>query len=326
LHFTPQFIPSIIVRLAFDIAFAREELDDVQTGPSHTKQYYYPFQVEAVDSSITMASAAHHILHISASAFDNDHVCEPKQYNDENLFNNATRCQRTIYPFASDPFSNEVNTEKRWESASFPEVEVFKQHPLMQKTMFLNAPDLSYTIGDFVTTYASKAKHEMYGSIATCFFIDTATNIYEYILIIKNLLRRRGHDSTSKENSNNVTGGLWINLGPVQWHRNAQLQPSVNELRQVIELAGFEIHHWEVEDTIGYRHPDEVSNSDSDKPRFTRSEGYRPLKFVASLQHEGTDKASSSDLLPLMEKLRLITGRKSMFSQTRVDGNEHNND
>ena len=162
-----------------------------------------------------------------------------------------------------------------------------------------NTPSLSYTVGDFVTIYASRAKHNMYGAITTSFFIDTATNIYEYILTIKNLLR---------------SNGLWINVGPVQWHRNAQLQPTVCELRQIIELFGFTIHHWEVEDRLmGYRVQDDAVPSTLGS-RFTRAEGYRPLKFVAS--YEGT--SDTDDLLPVLEKLRLSTGRKSTINQVWV--------
>lgn len=259
-------------RLAYNIAFTYEEIyAQSEISENYTKQHYFPFEVEAVDSSIVMASAAHHIL--------ND---DTEQYK--------------VYPFVNDPFVNEVDTEKRWQPMHFPEKKVISslkhwKHEPQQYETIINEPFLAYTIGDFVTTYASTAKKGIYGSIATCYFIDTATNIYEYIITIKNLLRH---------------GGLWTNLGPVQWHRNAQLQPSVDELRQMIELFGFRIHVWEVEDRlVAYRHPDDVESSS----RFTRSEGYRPLKFVAT--YEGTD--DGADLLLLLEKLRLTTGRKSMM-------------
>lgn len=269
---SPVLVPGAgMGRLAYDIAFSHERVNTQRDAPeNNTILHRFPFEVEAADSSVVMASAAHHILNL------------------------GTDQQHEIYPFVNDPFTNEVDTEKRWRSMLFPENTVLRalKHLNSQPhEIFVNEPSLSYTIGDFVTTYASNAKQGMYGSIATCYFIDTATNIHEYILTIKNLLRR---------------GGLWINLGPVQWHRNAQLQPSVNELRQMIELFGFQIHHWEVEDRlVGYRHPDDIEPAS----RFTRSEGYRPLKFVAS--YGGTDE--TVDLLPLFEKLRLSTGRRSMF-------------
>jgi hypothetical protein len=275
--FSPVLVPGAgCGRLAYDLAFAYEELNtQKERSGNSTKQYHFPFEVEAADSSIVMASAAHHIL------------------------NSGTPVQHEMYPFVNDPFINEVDTEKRWNSLLFPEDKVLKSLNRLSTQQsdelhgtFVNEPALSYTIGDFVTTYASKAKHQMYGTIATCYFIDTATNIYEYILTIQNLLR---------------PNGLWINVGPVQWHRNAQLQPSLNELRQLIEQLGFEIHHWQVEDElVGYRHPSDVSGS-----RFTRSQGYRPLKFVATYQ--GISGADDLNLVYLFEKVRLSTGRKSML-------------
>jgi hypothetical protein len=277
--FSPVLVPGAgCGRLAYDLSFAYEEINShKKPSDNNTRHHRFPFEVEALDSSIVMASAAHHI------------------------FNSGTHSQGKIYPFVNDPFVNEVDTEKRWQSLLFPEDKVLNilNHLNTQQSdelqgIFVNEPTLSYTIGDFVTTYASRAKYQVYGAITTCYFIDTATNIYEYILTIKNLLR---------------SDGLWINVGPVQWHRNAQLQPSVNELRQLIELVGFKIHHWEVEDDlVGYRHPSDVDSGS----RFTRSEGYRPLKFVAT--NQGTDEAA--DLIHLFERVRLSTGRKSMLHPT----------
>ena len=278
--FSPVLVPGAgLSRLAFDIAFLREDTFHQSEITEHDNKHYYPFEVEAVDCSLVMASAAYHIL--------NNVTSDPP---------------RKIYPFVMDPFTNEVETERRWESMMFPEMSVidtlqyYKEQKSWENAPFQNDPSLSYTIGDFVAIYASRAKQQMYGSIATCYFLDTATNIYEYILTIKNLLR---------------PGGLWINVGPVQWHRNAQLQPSVNELRQIIQLFGFKIHYWSVEDRlVGYRHPDDVLPSFSGS-RYTRSEGYRPLKFVAS--HQSYEPLG--DLLPLIESLRLSTGRKSMLHE-----------
>jgi len=321
---SPVLVPGAgMGRLAFDIAFAYEEFQ-TQTDSINivAKQFYHPFEVEAVDSSIVMASAAHHVLHGFSLARD---------WTEFRRRENVTHHQKEIFPFTSDPFSNEVDTEKRWEAVLFPDTKALninlwtnQRSRLQGSAIFTNSPDLSYTIGDFVTTYASKSKHQMYGAIATCYFIDTATNVYEYIMTIRNLLRHRKHETSSEsqeKTSSHDGSGLWINVGPLQWHRNAQLQPSVDELRQMVELFGFTIHHWAVEDRlIGYRHPDDVGSFDSSqfksdtnsKSRFTRSEGYRPLKFVASLSSKATD-VEGPDVLPLMEKLRLSTGRQSML-------------
>jgi len=257
---SPVLVPGAgMARLAFDIAFAARNQND-NDGTKHC----YPFVVEAVDNSIVMATAAYHLLH------------HPDFLK--------------IYPIAADPFINEVDTHWRWDSAVFPEEDVVDQLRRLRVQQTSHQPSLSYVIGDFVSVYASPSKHGMYGSIATCFFIDTSTNIYEYILTIRNLLR---------------TGGVWINLGPVQWHSNAQLQPSTNELKDLISLAGFEIKHWEItEKLLAYRHPDDIK-------RGTRAEAYRPLKFVAVLQPDRDEAQTDGNLLSSMEKLRQVTGRRS---------------
>ncbi|KAL3756344.1 hypothetical protein ACHAWU_007295 [Discostella pseudostelligera] len=276
---SPVLVPGAgMARLAFDIAFARG--DRSETSNIH----YYPFTVQAVDNSIVMASAAFHILHFN---YINDHDREHLE----------------VFPFVADPYTNEVNSQLRWTSEIFPEDDVLEQFRHLHNQQSSNRPNLSYVIGDFVSVYASPSRHAMFGSIATCFFIDTATNIYEYILTIRNALR---------------VGGVWINVGPVQWHRNAQLQPSVDELKEIISLCGFKIIHWEVSDKLlAYRHPNDILNG-------TRSEAYRPLKFVVVLQpddcaHDEVKASDDEDLISSMEQLRQATGRRSIFTSTKID-------
>jgi hypothetical protein len=271
---SPVLVPGAgMARLAFDIAFANTRKD---TDGSDTK--CYPFVVEAVDNSIVMAAATYYILH---------HAASRRPVTDFSK----------VYPFVTDPFTNEVDTRRRWESAEFPEDTILKKFNNLDQQQSDHRPRLSYIIGDFVSVYASPSKHGTYGSIATCFFIDTATNIYEYILTIRNLLR---------------IGGAWINLGPVQWHQNSQLQPSTDELKGIIMLAGFKIVHWEVSDKLlAYRHPEDILTG-------TRAEAYRPLKFVVVLrpnEHVQDETETDDDLISSMEKLRKVTGRSSMVPE-----------
>ncbi len=109
----------------------------------------------------------------------------------------------------------------------------------------------------------------------TCFFLDTATNIYEYIVTIRHALIPHG--------------GVWINLGPVQWHENAVIQPSVDELRILIQdTFHFHISHGQVDlMPINYRNIHETDTLDQhfsylSSTTSTRFEGYRPLRFVAT--------------------------------------------
>ncbi|KAK4054482.1 hypothetical protein OIV83_000976 [Microbotryomycetes sp. JL201] len=62
--------------------------------------------------------------------------------------------------------------------------------------------DFSFAAGDWLEIY-SKDQDGSWDCIVTCFFIDTARNIVEYLELIHRLLR---------------PGGTWINCGPSLWH------------------------------------------------------------------------------------------------------------
>ena len=156
----------------------------------------------------------------------------------------------TIHPFSLDYFVNEINHDLRNEAVRFPDVSIKD-----------TKGSLSLTLGDFVSTYANT--HKQYDAIITCFFIDTATNIYDYLAIIHNAL---------------IDGGLWIHVGPLQWHLNAHLHPSVNELKGMVQDLGFTIQQWSIDkEAMDYRMDDTIVRS-------TKFEGYRPLRVVAMKQ------------------------------------------
>jgi carnosine N-methyltransferase len=183
------------------------------------------YSVEANDSSLLMACAAHAIL--------------------------QKRVGGTLYPFLMDFFTNEVDTELRYEAVVFPDIAV---HDDIQE-------NLSYTIGDFVGTYSTPSYKGQYGGIVTCFFLDTATNIYEYLVTIHNILEK---------------GGVWVHVGPLQWHPNALLHPSANELKGLVESMGFQIKSWSIDlEPMDYRSEDHAT------VRSTKYEAFKPVRMVA---------------------------------------------
>ena len=190
------------------------------------------YSVEANEISLLMASAAYAIL--------------------------QRKVQGTLHPFLMDFFTNEVDSEWRYEGIPFPD-----------ETIGDMSGSLSFTVGDFVEAY-SKISHRHHDGIVTCFFLDTATNIYEYLWTIYNVLRQ---------------GGVWVHVGPLQWHRNARLHPSANELKGLVESFGFEIVHWSVD-----KHPIDYRYEDLTTTRSTKYEAFKPLRMVAI--REGTTKSS----------------------------------
>ena len=194
------------------------------------------FNVQANELSLVMSTVAYHFLNGNVD----------KSY---------------VHPFAFDFLINEVTASDRYQKIEFSNS---IDDEFVSSLGGIQKGSLSYTIGDFVEVYSQREQRGTYGSIVTCFFIDTASNIYEYLLVIRNALKG---------------GGRWINVGPLQWHSNAKLHPSGDELQNIIKSMGFRIESWKVDDkAINYRHDD--TNEDT---RHTKFEGYRPLRFVATL-------------------------------------------
>jgi carnosine N-methyltransferase len=83
--------------------------------------------------------------------------------------------------------------------------------------------------GDFLQVYGQPTQHDEWDAVTTCFFIDCANNVVDFIEIIYKLLRK---------------GGIWINLGPLLYHyaesSELSLEPSYEDIREIIEKTGFE--------------------------------------------------------------------------------------
>jgi hypothetical protein len=240
--------------------------------------------VHALEASPVMAAAAATMLHWRPTNIDKD------DNNDD-----TTRHTIQIHPYAMDIFANEVDANDRYEEVTIPDV-----HPgqasrqqrgrRSRKRQRKQAEEqhhgsLSYTSGMFgsdstptsTTSSTSSAYIEQqYAAIVTCFFIDTATNIYDYLDTI----------ATSVE-----TGGLWINVGPLQWHGNAIVSMTATDLRSVLESdycqgqgGCWEILEWSVDsEPVPYRTSDDSDGTthNSRGPRSTNYDGFRPLRFVA---------------------------------------------
>lgn len=89
--------------------------------------------------------------------------------------------------------------------------------------------DFSMVAGDFLEVYRNQAGE--WDCVATCFFIDTASNVVQYVEHIHSLL---------------ADGGIWINLGPLLYHYSDSpdvdsTELSYSELRLLVLHYGFEI-------------------------------------------------------------------------------------
>lgn len=90
--------------------------------------------------------------------------------------------------------------------------------------------DFSMVAGEFVEVYGKQEQEGTWDCVVTCFFLDTAHNVLEYIECISRLLRK---------------GGLWVNIGPLLYHYSeqpdeVQLELPWAEIEQAIPKFGFE--------------------------------------------------------------------------------------
>jgi len=228
-------------RLAFDLA----------TMDGH--------HVQALEVSVGMAAAASSLFHHSSSS-------------------SSLAIPFSLYPYAHDGFQNQVRAADRYVSVKVPDVANLTLK--LQESFVERGGSLSYTVAAFEDLFRVPSSYGgggggVFDVIVTCFFLDTATNLWQYLDIIDHVLCLKQHDSYST----NCRGpGLWINVGPLQWHSNALLPTmTADELRQVLEDRDYEILHWSVdEEPMEYRNPTSGTGGRSS----TAYNGYCPLRFV----------------------------------------------
>lgn len=192
--------------------------------------------------------------------------------------------QTSIYPWL-DNSCNILNSEDQLKCSSFPDVSVkeMKQkgcdtHP---KTT------LSMVAGEFLQLYQplkedfinsnEPLKESMttrnWDCIVTCFFLDTAPNVFEYIQKIYDLLE---------------PGGIWINHGPLLWHwccptfgSNECKSDKIDErYNQSIELSYSEIKHFLLKLGFEFLHESNHETTYSSNPNSMMKTVYKTILFT----------------------------------------------
>ena len=133
------------------------------------------------------------------------------------LFNYSKKNQFTYQPLIRS-FSNYWAEDSVFRKYSFPDCDITAE----------GKGKMSMFAGDFCKLYENKTNS--FDCVITCFFLDTAKNIIEYIDIIAKVLKQ---------------GGIWINLGPLCYHyvgyqSTPILELPYDKLKEVILNSGFE--------------------------------------------------------------------------------------
>lgn len=129
----------------------------------------------------------------------------------------------TIYPWIHSN-CNSLSDSDQLRPVSIPDI-----HPASVGT----TEGFSMCGGDFVEVYSDPNQVEAWDAVVTCFFLDTAHNIVEYIDIISRILKE---------------GGVWINLGPLLYHfadmygqeDEMSIELSLEDVKKVALHYGFE--------------------------------------------------------------------------------------
>lgn len=113
------------------------------------------------------------------------------------LMPTGTEPRIPIYPYIHS-LSNHTSTRNILQPVYIPD-------EIPSAATIPETADFSMVAGDFVQVYgkADSGYANYFDIVATCFFIDTAKNVLEYLDTIKKILK---------------PGGLWINNGPLLYH------------------------------------------------------------------------------------------------------------
>jgi hypothetical protein len=297
-------------RLAYELATvtAAAAASDDDGGGGEAGPPRLRVHVHAAEPSLTMVAAAAHLFGRSEPA-PGAGGCDEEEGEDAG----GDRDRIVLHPYASDPFTNEVDEEEE-EGGGFsddddddPVVREIRRSRrfravTIERPSFASPPDpppagssnpasasasapssLTFLLSDFESVADAHLlrRHQSnataarppspYQFVVTCYFLDTATNVLDHLRRIALLL---------------PAGGVWVNAGPVQWHRNAVVALTTRELRIAVEAAGFEVLEWKVDaEPLEYRSSTATtsrgSGSGTTTTTSTRVEAHYPLRFVA---------------------------------------------
>ncbi|KEG14374.1 hypothetical protein DQ04_00501140 [Trypanosoma grayi] len=140
----------------------------------------------------------------------------------------VSSCQHKIHPYV-DNTSNMVNREDQFAEVLIPDLCAAEAIDQLREGQHVSFGELSMVAGDFTEVYAKEHQRKSWSAVATCFFIDTAHNIVEYMEIIYNLL---------------TPGGYWVNVGPLLYHfadssDDVSIELSLGEVLTVAQRIGF---------------------------------------------------------------------------------------
>jgi carnosine N-methyltransferase len=163
--------------------------------------------------------------------------------------------QFEVFPYCHQ-FVNNFNRTDPLKSCRFPDISAHQNPPKGEMNMIA---------GDFVQVYGDPSQAESWDCVCSCFFIDCAKNIVEFLEIIHQILR---------------PGGIFINYGPLLYHycdepNEFSIEPSYEDLREIIEKLGFKF----------LKEQTKVKSTYSQNPSSMAHLEYDSVFFVVQKEH-----------------------------------------
>jgi len=162
-----------------------------------------------------------------------------------------TPYSKTIYPFFSQT-CNVVKTEDPFRAIKVPD---------LVPNMTL-APDSKFSMsaGEFLEVYSKEEHVGQWNVFLSCFFLDTAHNIFEYLRVIKQILK---------------PGGYLVNIGPLLFHYAEQPE------EESVELSWEEVRHIMVKSGFAFEHEEFLECYYASNDRSMMRVKYTTVHFVA---------------------------------------------
>ncbi|KAK0255877.1 hypothetical protein LTR91_024306 [Friedmanniomyces endolithicus] len=132
------------------------------------------------------------------------------------LYGARSAGQHKLYPWALS-FNNHLSRANQMQCVKVPDV---LPSAVLAQSAERPQPDITlrermlWTAGDFCELYRQPLYQNAFDAVTTCFFIDTSSNLIDYIETVKRTLK---------------PNGVWVNIGPLLWHFEATPPPMERE-------------------------------------------------------------------------------------------------
>ena len=156
--------------------------------------------------------------------------------------------------------------------------------------------------GDFCECFAHDGEKGMYDAVVTCFFLDTSHNVIQYLETIWDVL---------------AAGGVWVHLGPLQWHwSDANMYEGNEEMSIEVGLDAVV----EIAKKIGFVFEFDAREFGDERHDVDVHPGVHPDVHHAPNDSDDSDDsdASNDDLVSVSDQTSILTRLRVPYMSNRL--------